>query len=209
MKIKICGITNIDDGLAACEAGADFLGFVFYPPSPRYTPPDTAARIIERLPSSIQSVGVFVNDTVKNVISIAKTAALNLVQLHGDGSAGNMGCYPTRVIKSIRFTPDRDLPDVSGQAIDYILLDAYNPKLWGGAGAPMDWKALDAALAHNAGYSDHRIFLAGGLNADNVAEAIQTIKPFAVDVSSGVESAPGKKSPLKIKEFINVARSAI
>ncbi|HET7909628.1 MAG TPA: phosphoribosylanthranilate isomerase [Nitrospira sp.] len=203
-KVKICGITNAEDAFAAVDAGADALGFVFYEKSPRYVPPATAAAIIAELPPLVTPVGVFVNHGLPTVRSIMESCGLAVAQLHGDENAFYCRELSRPSIKAIRLK-DRDsllaLAEYQGRGgIRGFLLDAFSEETYGGTGQPTDW-TLAADVAKTA-----RILLAGGLTPDNVGEAIRTVRPYGVDVSTGVESAPGKKDPTKINAFLSAVR---
>jgi len=205
VKVKICGITNWTDAKRAVDAGADFLGFNFYAPSPRYIPPAKARQIARRLPKRVAKVGVFVNESEPTILAIAHCVGLDRVQLHGDESPlmishlrGKLG-----VIKALRAGKAFRPAEVSRyKNSSAILLDGFDRKLRGGTGKTLDW-----SLARRANrYA--RIFLAGGLTPENVADAIRTAQPYAVDVCSGVESKPGKKDPKKIQRLMAAIESA-
>jgi indole-3-glycerol phosphate synthase/phosphoribosylanthranilate isomerase/anthranilate synthase/indole-3-glycerol phosphate synthase/phosphoribosylanthranilate isomerase len=196
--VKICGITNLADALAAVEAGADALGFNFYPLSPRYISPQQAREIISQLPKAIMKVGVFVNEQSETVLRIADEAGLTAIQLHGDESPeyceSLAGHY---VIKALGATADLDL---NGYNVDAIMLDTKDELLRGGTGRVFDW-----SLARRSTKSE--LFLAGGLSPENVAAAISTVHPYAVDACSSLEESPGKKSHERIRAFVNNVRS--
>lgn len=202
-RVKICGVTNLGDSLAAVEAGADALGFVFYAPSKRYVTPEQAGEIIRKLPPFVTTVGLFVNADVDFVESVLATAQLDLLQFHGD--EGNADCvrFGRPFIKALRVKPDLDLmqafsayPDARG-----ILLDAYRPGVPGGTGEVFDWDLIPDEIAG-------AITLAGGLDATNVARAVAAVGPYAVDVSGGVEAAPGQKDGAKVSAFVEAAKTA-
>jgi phosphoribosylanthranilate isomerase len=205
VKIKICGITNLGDALAAVEAGADMLGFNFYRPSPRFIEPATARAIIEKLPATTMTVGVFVNEReAKEVAAIANEAGITGVQLHGDESPEYCrqlkGRYLIKVLQvDAHFRPDQ----VTAYEADAIMLDAFDPQLRGGTGRVIDWlMAAQARPLVNA------LFLSGGLSPENVAEAISQVAPFGVDACSRLESAPGRKNLERMRSFIAAARAA-
>ncbi|HXE97974.1 MAG TPA: phosphoribosylanthranilate isomerase [Dongiaceae bacterium] len=201
VKVKICGITNLDDALMAVEAGADALGFVFFPGSPRCISPDRAAAIIHRLPPFVLTVGLFVNEEVVEVNSVADRCGLDLVQLHGEESPDYCDKIRRRIIKAFRVKEPSSLDGMANYQVAACLLDAWSPAAHGGTGTTFNWDiAANAAAAH-------RIVLAGGLTPDNVAAAVATVKPYAVDVSSGVESAPGKKDATLVRAFIGAVRA--
>ena len=202
-RVKICGITNLGDALAAVEAGADALGFVFYAPSKRYVTPEQAGEIIRKLPPFVTTVGLFVNADVDFVESVLATAQLDLLQFHGDESNADCVRFGRPFIKALRVKPDLDLmqafsayPDARG-----ILLDAYRPGVPGGTGEVFDWDLIPDEIAG-------AITLAGGLNATNVARAVAAVGPYAVDVSGGVEAAPGQKDGAKVSAFVEAAKTA-
>ncbi len=202
VQIKICGITNTEDALAAVEAGADALGFNFYRKSPRYVSAREAGRIVERLPARVLCVGVFVNEDAEEVRRVVKEAGLGAAQLHGDESADycrGLGCGMT--IKALRVGEGFDVERVAQFGTDAVLLDAFTREAFGGTGRTFDWE-----VARRASALVPKLFLAGGLTPKNVAEAVRAVRPFAVDVCSGVETAPGRKSAALVKNFIEAAR---
>jgi len=201
VRVKICGITNIDDALLAIEAGADALGFVFHDNSPRYIAPDKAAAIIAALPPFVQTVGVFVNLEADTINRTAEQCRLDLVQLHGDETPGFCAKMCRRVIKGFRIRDITSLEPMVHYRVAACLLDAYSPQEYGGTGLSFNWET--AMIAKEFGTP---IILAGGLTPDNVQEAVEKVLPFGVDVSSGVERAPGIKDPEKVREFIRRAK---
>jgi phosphoribosylanthranilate isomerase len=202
-RIKICGITSPEDALTAVEAGADALGFVFYKESPRHIFPEEAARIINLLPPFVQAVGLFVNEAPEIVNQISRNCRLGLVQLHGDETPDYCKMIEQRVMKAFRIRSLTCLDPIADYRLSGCLLDAYSPAAFGGTGKRFNWEIACEAMIRG-----HRIVLAGGLTPDNVAEAIRQVKPYAVDVSSGVEVAPGKKDVDKVREFIRNAKEA-
>ncbi|MEP6788737.1 MAG: phosphoribosylanthranilate isomerase [Acidobacteriota bacterium] len=207
-KVKICGITNLQDALMSVRAGADTLGFNFYEKSSRFILSEKTAKIVEWLPKDISKVGVFVNDSLEKILEIANMAGLTAIQLHGDESPEFvkrlLAVTGVEIIKVFRVSKDFTPEDVMKYGVDAILLDAYSMKERGGTGETFDWgiaKGLQALIP--------RLYLAGGLSPANVAEAIQKVRPYAVDVSSGVESSPGKKDPIKVAAFIKAAKEAL
>lgn len=196
-KLKICGITSLDDALASIECGAEFLGFNFYTGSPRFISPRNALSIVRQLPFDIITVGIFVNEpTPRHVSEILETSGVRLAQLHGDESAeycNQVGAG--RVIKALRAGADFDVDSVIGFPATAILLDAFDRNLYGGTGKVADWSVAAEAA------KKVRLFLAGGLSPANIVDAIRAVEPYAVDVNSGVESAPGIKDPQKLKEL--------
>jgi phosphoribosylanthranilate isomerase len=203
--VKICGITNLEDALLSVAAGADALGFNFYRPSPRYIDPLAAREIIDSLPESVLTVGVFVNEpTPETVERIASDAGVAAVQLHGDESPDYCralrGRYVIKVLKAGNdFEPQRAL-DYEVQA---IMLDTFDPQMRGGTGRVMDW-----SVARRTRELVPKLFLAGGLAADNVRFAIAAVEPYGVDACSRLEISPGKKFPERVEAFVNAARTA-
>jgi phosphoribosylanthranilate isomerase len=197
VKLKVCGITSIEDAGAAIECGAEYLGFNFYPKSPRYIAPQSARTIIEQLPDEIICVGVFVNEAApEDVGEILETSGAKMAQLHGDESpdyCARVGAE--RVIKALRIGADFNPRQVLDYPVAAILLDAYDAKLYGGTGKTTNWEAARETAQLT------KIFLAGGLSPDNVVEAIRAVEPFAVDVNSGVERAPGRKDADKLRRL--------
>lgn len=203
-RVKVCGITNLEDALAALEAGADMLGFNFYARSPRYLTPADARSIIESLPASASCVGVFVNESAPaEVERIAREAGLGAVQLHGDETpefCQNLRGLTT--IKALRVGADYNVETAAAYDTDAVLLDAYVTGARGGTGHTFDW-----ALASLTRERVRKLFLAGGLNPDNVATAVTAVRPYAVDVCSGVETAPGRKSLELMRRFVRAVGS--
>jgi phosphoribosylanthranilate isomerase len=205
VKLKICGITSWADARRACEAGADFLGFNFYLQSPRYIMPGKARKIIRRLPPGVGVVGVFVNESEDKMLEIAGHARLGYLQLHGDETAAAVTrlARALPVIKAVRVRGPFRLAQLARFArAGEILLDGFDRGARGGTGKRFDWDIAKRAKKYG------RIFLAGGLTPENVANAIRVAKPYAVDVCSGVESKPGKKDPQKLKQLARAIRGA-
>jgi phosphoribosylanthranilate isomerase len=202
-KVKICGITNLEDALFAADAGADALGFNFYQKSPRYIDPLEAQKIIERLLPFVCVIGVFVNESEpQRVAEIAAQLKLSAIQLHGDESPDYCSQLSEwRVIKALRVDPNFKPAHVGRYAVSAILLDAYKKGEYGGTGEIFAWDIAKEAVQYG------RIILAGGLTLENVSVAVKTVRPYAVDVASGVESSPGKKDRNKVREFIIKVRS--
>ena len=202
--VKVCGVTNVEDALAALDAGADMLGFNFYARSPRYVTPAAARKIVEQLPERVSCVGVFVNEPAPaEVERIARAAGLGAVQLHGDESpefCRRLGGLTT--IKALRVGADYTPESAAAYQTDAVLLDAYVAGARGGTGHTFDWTL--AALTRGR---VPRLFLAGGLNPDNVASAVAAVRPYAVDVCSGVETSPGRKSPELMRRFLRAVGS--
>jgi phosphoribosylanthranilate isomerase len=205
VRVKICGITNEDDARAACEAGADSLGFNFYRESPRHVNAAEVAKIRPHLPENVEAVGVFVNAGTSEVARHCEELKLGAVQLHGDETPQRVAelAATVPVIKAFRVGPDFLLETLDEYArASAFLLDAAETGQYGGTGRTNDW-----ALARSAART-RRIILAGGLNAENVAAAIHLVRPYGVDVASGVESKPGKKDQARLREFIQEVRRA-
>lgn len=202
VKVKICGITSLEDARCAVEAGADALGFVFHPPSPRHIFPEEAAAIIRALPPFVQCVGLFVNAPLEQVNDCADRCGLDLVQLHGDEEPGYCQQVRRRVIKAFRVKDIASLEPMKDYRVAGYLLDAYSPSAYGGTGLTFNWDA--AVIAKQYG----PVILAGGLTVENVQRAVTSVSPYAVDVSSGVEAAPGRKQPDLVREFIALAKRA-
>jgi phosphoribosylanthranilate isomerase len=204
MKIKICGITNKIDALNAAGLGIDMMGFVFYGKSKRFIAPLSAKDIINELPPDIIKVGVFVDEGAGKVRSIAEVAGLDTLQFHGNETPEFCAAFKGdfKVIKAFRLKDKEDLKKINGYDVDYYLLDTFKADVAGGTGEVFDWKILkDFELLKP-------VILSGGLNAANVARAIQEVVPYCVDVSSGVESAPGRKDERLMKKFVEEVRRA-
>jgi phosphoribosylanthranilate isomerase len=202
VKVKICGITNLPDGLAAAEAGADALGFVFYDESPRHISVEAAAGLIRQLPPFVIKVGVFVNAPEDLVLRAARECGLSLLQFHGEESPEYCLQFGLMSMKAFRIRDAASLQGVLDYHTDAWLFDAYTPGKPGGTGETFNW---DLALQARAW--SRPIFLAGGLNPGNVAEAVRRARPYAVDVSSGVEAAPGKKDHARVRAFVQAAKA--
>ena len=203
VKVKICGITNWSDARGAVEAGADFLGFNFYRESSRYISPAAARRIVQRLPEKVASVGVFVNEPEREMLTIARRVGLDYVQLHGDETADVVSRMrrSVRVIKAVRVRESFRVAQLANfKRASSILLDGFDSRLRGGTGKSFNWK-----LAKSAGRK-RQIFLAGGLTPENAAEAVSAARPFAIDVCSGVESRPGKKDAARMRALVTAVR---
>ena len=201
--VKICGITNLEDALAAVDAGADALGFNFYQHSPRFITPRDARSIVEQLPDTIMSVGVFVNESApEQVERVAELVGLKAVQLHGDESSQYCRALRGRfVIKALRVN-DRFMPqNVEEYETDAILLDAYAGNVRGGTGRVIDW-----SIARQVSELVPQLFLAGGLSVKNVAEAISVVEPYAVDACSSLEREPGIKDAGRVRAFVAAVR---
>ncbi len=199
MLIKICGITRAEDAHAAVSAGARAVGFVFWPDSPRFIDPYRARRIVATLPAFVTPVGVFVNQPIEYVTAVASLVRLGAVQLHGDENVGYAAAVPVPVIKALH-VGNAD-SDAWPERVT-ILLDVHDPQRRGGTGSVIDWTAAAAIAAKRP------VVLAGGLTPENVADAIARVRPFGVDVSSGVERAPGVKDHGRIKSLCEAVHAA-
>jgi len=202
-RVKICGITRLEDALAAIEAGADALGFVFYPPSSRYVEPAVAEVIINQLPPFVTTVALFVDESPEQVRAVIDQTGIDLLQFHGDESPDYCDQFNHPYFKALRMSPDIDVLAETERFVTAraVLLDAYRPGVPGGTGEAFDWDRIPADI-------DKPLILAGGLDQNNVAKAISQVKPYAVDVSGGVEAAKGLKDSSKLISFMNeVARA--
>jgi phosphoribosylanthranilate isomerase len=221
-KIKICGITNLPDALTAADAGADYLGFIFYPPSPRAITLETATAVVAQLRARENCpilVGVFVNETAVQMAAVLDQCQLDLAQLSGEEVPALIGDPASpiygRAYKALRpatldeaeadaewYLPPDDAPPGGGPPITpRLLIDSHHPNLRGGTGQTGDWQMIAQLAANIPG-----LMLAGGLTPDNVGEAVRQVRPFAVDAASGVESSPGKKDGEKVREFVTAVR---
>lgn len=212
MRVKICGITNQEDALMAAEYGADAVGFIFAPESARFAPPETVRKIVSSLPAFVTTVGVFTSGVEKDFRRAIEECGVDLIQFHGFFPPETIRPFTSRAIKVIRVQNEKSLEERSLHPVRAILLDTYHEQHLGGSGASFDWKI--AAKATQWG----RIILAGGLTPENVEEAVATVRPYGVDVSSGVEIEIGgrgsgvggrrKKDHVKMKRFIEAAKRA-
>jgi len=198
-KIKICGITTLDDARFSLKLGADLLGFNFYPPSPRYIEPEKAAKIIERLPGGTQTVGVFVNMAIEDLKNLLAICPLNVLQLHGDET--NADCQAAKalraeVIKALRVRQIDDINQCDDYDVQTFLLDAFREELYGGSGHAFDWNWIQKKQ------TGKKIFLAGGITPDNITAAL-SVGTYGIDLCSGVESEPGFKDPTKLKTLFD------
>jgi phosphoribosylanthranilate isomerase len=206
VKVKVCGITNLEDARAALAAGADALGFNFYTCSPRYITPEDARKIISELPrEAVLCVGVFVNEeSAATLARMAERAGVAAVQLHGDESPEYCAeLSEQRVIKALRVGKDFAPEQARAYRAESILLDAFNARARGGTGETFDWE-----LARRTREVVAQLYLAGGLTVENVADAIAAVRPYAVDVCSGVELAPGRKDTERLRAFVAAVRGA-
>ncbi len=199
-RVKICGITSERDAAVAIEAGADALGFVFYEKSPRALTREAARDIIARVPPFITTVGVFVNEDADVIKGLREFAPLDRVQLHGDEDPEFSALLGPGVIKALRIKGAEDILVMKDYNVETFLLDAFVEATPGGTGTAFDWAIALEAKRYG------RIILSGGLTPENVAEAVKRVSPYAVDVSSGVESSPGVKDPDKIRRFMEQAK---
>jgi phosphoribosylanthranilate isomerase len=202
VEVKICGLTSFEDAAFALEAGADYLGFVLHPPSPRGIRAETMADIIQALPAEARAVAVCVHQTPAQVRRILDLCPLHAVQWHGDQQADRTRIEGVRVWRSVKWMDDRWQPEPEAWAAERYVVDANVPGLYGGTGVTADWQAA-ATLA-----AGRPVMLGGGLTPSNVAAAVAQVAPRGVDVASGVEAEPGRKAPGKVRAFIEAARQA-
>lgn len=201
-EVKICGITSLEDAETAVLAGADAIGFIFYPGSPRCVSPDRAGEISGKLPGKVCRVGVFVDHDAREVKRIVQFCGLDFIQLHGNESPDYCRAFsPSVLIKALCIQREEDLVFLPEYPVRVILVDAHDPVRRGGTGKTCDWN-----LARKAG-ERHRLILSGGLNPQNILPAMEAVRPLAVDVGSGVEARPGEKDPGKIKELMSAVKS--
>jgi phosphoribosylanthranilate isomerase len=202
IKVKVCGITNVEDALSAVELGADAVGFVFAG-SPRQVDPDAAKAIIGALPASVAKVGVFVDDDADQILRVIRYCAIDTVQLHGKEAPAVCEIFMPRVMKALRVRDERSLDGLGAYVgkTAGLVLDTFSQEREGGTGTTFDW-----SLALKAKRVGLPIILAGGLNPQNVRTALETVRPYGVDVSSGVEARPGRKSRPLMKAFIEQVR---
>lgn len=203
VRVKICGITRLSDLQAACAAGADAVGLVFYEKSPRHVSPEAAAALLAALPPFVQSVGLFVNAGPAFVESVLKIAPVDVLQFHGDEKPAECVRFGRPYIKAVRVNADTDLVKCAAdfETARGLLLDAFVPGVPGGTGERFDWRLIPPALPLP-------VILSGGLTPDNVAAAVRTVRPWAVDVSSGVEASKGVKDAHKVAQFISQAKAS-
>lgn len=199
-RVKVCGITNSEDALCAVRLGASALGFVFYEKSPRFVTPAEAGEIIRRLPPFVTKVGVFVNAEADYLRDAKEIAGFDLYQFHGDETPEFCAAFGEDYIKAVRVKDSDSLDAVNLYDTDAFLFDAYSPDVYGGTGENFSWGILSGRKL-----GDKFVILSGGLDPDNVRDAIQAVNPYAVDVSSGVESSPGIKDHLKLERFMEAA----
>ena len=199
-RVKVCGITNLEDAWTAIEAGTDALGFVFVPNTPRYIEPDHANTIMRQIPPLVTTIGLFVDVDGAHIQNVATNCRLDAIQLHGNEPPEFCHSLDLRVIKAFRVKGNETLDILPKFQVDAYLLDAYVKGKLGGTGETFDWNLACHAKRYG------QIILAGGLNPSNVSTAISQVKPYAVDVSSGVEVEPGRKDPEKVRDFIRTVR---
>jgi phosphoribosylanthranilate isomerase len=199
-KVKICGITNYEDAAAAMDMGADVLGFNFYPKSPRFIAPEKAAQIISRLPAFVDIAGVFVNEPFDKIRDTIDQCRLDWVQLHGDEDPQFCHLFlsiDVKTMKALRVSDKADIKQADSFFTDAVLLDAFHPERYGGTGLTFDWNII--------GHIGKRVFLAGGINPDNAAAAVE-LGVYGIDVCSGIESQPGKKDHKKMRKLFDNIR---
>ena len=201
-QVKICGITNKEDALCAAKLGAAALGFIFYPPSPRHIKPADAKKIISSLPDKLVKVGVFVNEIPQEIKRVMEYCALDMIQLHGDESPEYCRQFPASVIiKAVELKNDDDVNRALNYNVAAILVDSRDAGLYGGTGKKSNWE-----LAHHF-KNKKMLILSGGLNAGNIAQALKTVTPAALDINSGVETSPGKKDHKKLTQIFEIIRA--
>lgn len=204
IKVKICGITNIEDAKAAVEYGVSALGFIFYKKSPRYISPSRARKIIDELPPFVTPIGVFVNHRERAVKDVCNFTGIRTIQLHGDEDPNyckRLKSY--KLIKAFRVQQDFIFKGITKYPVSAYLFDTFQEKLFGGTGKIFNWELLANQTL------DKPVILSGGLSPKNIAKAIKTVRPYAVDVSSGVEKSPGQKNPKLIKSFLSTAQGVL
>ena len=201
VRVKICGITSLEDALVAIVAGADALGFIFFDQSPRYIKPAKAAAIIEKLPPFVTKVGVFVNALIPALLDVANQTRIDALQLHGDEPPQHCASSPGQVIKAFRVKDESSLAALRSYDVAAFLLDSYVAGQLGGTGEKFNWD-----LAVEAKQFGKPIVLAGGLTPENIGDAVAKVSPYGVDVSSGVELSPGRKDHDKVRRFISRAK---
>jgi phosphoribosylanthranilate isomerase len=204
VRVKICGITNAADAVAAVDAGADALGFMFFENSKRNVSPERAGEIIQQLPPFVAKVGVFVNASESFVRKVIQTSGIDTLQFHGEELPEFCARFGLKAIKAFRIRDQESLPQLLNYRNHAWLLDSYVEGVVGGTGVAFDWN-----VAVEATRLSRMVILAGGLKVETVAEAVRKVRPFAVDVSSGVESVPGKKDHGRVREFIAAAKNTL
>jgi phosphoribosylanthranilate isomerase len=200
VAVKICGVTSVSDGLMSAEAGADAIGLNFYPRSSRRVSLEVAHDLVKQLPKNVLTVGVFVDASYDEIAHVQAKVGFRCIQLHGDESPELLERFLPHAYKALRVKGAEVVKEAARFGGEHVLLDAYVPGEPGGTGATFDWR-IAAELART-----RHVTLAGGLNPENVAQAVAAVKPFCVDVASGVESAPGKKDRAKVRAFVEQAK---
>lgn len=201
VRVKVCGITNSDDAFRAVDLGADALGFIFYKGSKRYIDPRDAHRIISSLPPFVSSVGVFVNQGADEIKEAVETSGVDTVQLHGDETPEFCALLPYKLIKAVRVKDTVNTEEVELYPVLAILFDKHTDEMYGGTGTSFDWGVLRGIVISK------KVILSGGLTPENVSRAIETVRPYGVDVSTGVEDSPGKKNHIKMRKFIEAVKN--
>ncbi len=201
MNVKICGITNLPDAMEAVQLGAYALGFIFVRSSPRFIAPEAAKYIISKLPSGMKTIGVFADTPKKEILRVIGQTGISCIQLHGNESPLDLSGYPVPIFKSFRVSNNFDVTILELYPAAAFLLDTFVEGILGGTGKSFNWKIAVAAKQHGP------IILAGGLHPGNIADAIRTVRPYAVDINSGVESAPGKKDGKKLRNLFGAIHS--
>jgi phosphoribosylanthranilate isomerase len=190
--------------MLAVQLGADLIGLNFYPPSPRYVTLETAREIRAVIPSAVSCVGVFVNAERRHIAALRDQLHLDMVQFHGDEQVETLQGWSCQTIKAVRIASEAAIPDFSWIPTSYLLLDTYRAGRYGGTGETFEWERIVSLIPRR----EERLILAGGLTSDNVALAVKTVRPWAVDTASGVEAEPGRKDPEKLRAFITNAKTA-
>ena len=203
VRVKICGITNENDALSAAGLGADALGFIFYKGSKRYIDPKEAGRIISSLPPFVSAVGVFVNQSIEEIKEYARLSGIDTVQLHGDETPVFCEEVPYKMIKAVRVKDAVNIAEVELYPVRAILFDKHSDEMYGGTGSRFDWGVLKGLEISK------KIILSGGLTPENVSQAVRLVRPYGVDVSTGVEDAPGKKNHEKMRKFIEAVKDGV
>ncbi|MGH7369218.1 MAG: phosphoribosylanthranilate isomerase [Candidatus Rokuibacteriota bacterium] len=201
MRIKICGITNLEDARLCVAAGADALGFIFVEGTPRYVTPDAAARIVAALPPFVTPVGVFWDHAPGHVKAVAEQCGLGALQLHGDEAPEDLESYRLPVIKTLKIAGPADLDRMAGYRVAAFLLDSHARWSEGQARPVIPWEVASEMARR------HPVLLSAGLTPDNVSEAVRRVRPYGVDVNSGVEARPGRKDPARVTRFVSEARA--
>ncbi|MBN1363288.1 MAG: phosphoribosylanthranilate isomerase [Syntrophaceae bacterium] len=201
IQVKICGITNQEDAVVAAQCGAAAVGFIFYPPSPRYIKPDDAKKIISVLPDKPTKVGVFVNEKPEEINKIRDFCTLDMIQLHGDESPEYCRHFPESIIiKAVELKNNEDIKHALDYDVAAILVDSRRGNLYGGTGKKSNWELAFLLSKRKP------LILSGGLNTENIADAVKTVKPAALDINSGVESSSGKKDHRKLSQIFDIIR---